>query len=61
MNDHIKKIWVNDQRGFISLTFESADPAFPHLRVHAFGDALFPADPTPEKPLRHTMQVGPFY
>ena len=56
----IKKVWVtaaDADADLFSITFESAQPKEPHLRVEA-RQMLFPANPTPEHPLRHTLNLG---
>lgn len=53
----IKKVWLTEIEPFTSLSLESADPLEEHTRLH-FREALYPADPTPENPLRHVLVIS---
>lgn len=54
----IKKVWLTEAGAdLFSITFESAQPEQEHMRVKA-KEMLFPAKPTPEHPLRHTLNLG---
>lgn len=54
----IKKVWLTEAGAdLFSITFESAQPQDSHMRIKA-REILFPANPTPEHPLRHTLNLG---
>jgi hypothetical protein len=58
----IKKVWVSnisERSEIYSITFESSTPDVDFLRVRA-REMSFPAEPTPEKPLRHTVNIATF-
>lgn len=58
MSDAIKKVWVNESGADLySLSIESARVSEPHMRVKVV-ELVFPANPTPEHPLRHTINLG---
>ena len=50
----IKKCWVTFQGDLCSLTIESSNP---EVGLYA-KERTFPANPTPEHPLRHTINIG---
>ena len=54
----LKKCWITyaDGSELCSITLESSDPNVPVTAR----DLTFPAEPTPENPLRHTMNIGVF-
>jgi hypothetical protein len=56
----IKSCWVATHPGSCStLTIESGNPSEKDYRISAH-DLLFPAMPSPEHPLRHTINLGVF-
>lgn len=56
----IRKVWLNPHGGgVVNMGIESCTVDPPHYRVHV-RENLFPAEPTPEHPLRHTVNVGLF-
>jgi len=54
----LKKCWITygDGTDLCSITLESDDPLIPVTAR----EINFPAEPTPECPLRHTMNIGVF-
>ena len=56
---NLKNAWLTDLDGrgrVFGLTLESSRPEEECLRVWA-QSLTFPADPTPERPLRHTLAI----
>ena len=58
---NIKKVWLHtgDDSGLTTLSIESSNAMNDYMRVKA-DENLFPAKPTPENPLRHTVVLGLF-
>lgn len=54
---NIKKVWTTEiGRGLCSLSIESANADLP-ISIH---EHTFPANPTPDHPKRHTINLGVF-
>lgn len=52
---HLKKAWITEhEHGLYALSLESAHAEPKHMQLNATG-LEFPAVPTPERPLRHTI------
>lgn len=59
---NIKKCWINEtDSGLVSLTIESENPTVNitgETRQVMVKEMTFPKNPTPEHPLRHTINLG---
>jgi hypothetical protein len=56
----LKKVWITEwptALDLFSLSLESAQAEPEYARVHVEQN-LFPAVPTPERPLRHVVKLG---
>lgn len=54
----IKKAWITEHdAGLVALSIESANPEADYTRITAVG-MLFPAEPSSEHPLRHTVAIA---